>query len=68
MPNGEKVTEWFPKLDSEDIVKSLNRFYDDPANLKLPVRIALHITAMKVSGKTEADIQKELTGYRSVLK
>ena len=66
--NGEKQSDWFPKLDSPDIIKGLNRFYDQPENLKLPVRIALHILAMKVAGKPPAEIESELAGYRRVVR
>jgi hypothetical protein len=47
-----------------EIVKGLDRFYDEPENLILPVSRGLEIFAMRVNGATQAAIDTKLAAYR----
>jgi hypothetical protein len=50
-----------------DILKGLDRFYQEPENLRLAIRSALRIFAMKVAGASANDIEQELAAARAIV-
>jgi hypothetical protein len=50
---------WPKKLKVGEVAKLLDRFYDEPENLNIPIRFALHIVATRSAGKSEGQIADE---------
>ena len=48
--------------------KGLDRFYQEPENLRFPISAALRIFAMRVEGKSQAQIDSMLSVFRTMLK
>jgi len=58
--------DWFPKhLRADEISKAVTMFYDDPLNLRLPIRFALLITSIKANGANAAEVSDWLALFRS---
>jgi hypothetical protein len=51
-----------------DIQKGLDRFYQDPENLRFPISAALRIFAMRVEGKSQPQIDSMLSVFQTMLK
>jgi hypothetical protein len=58
----------FPSVPYGDIVKGLDRFYQEPENLIFPIGYALEVFTMKVEGATQSDIEKKLMEYRTFIR
>jgi len=55
---------YFPeKLSYGEVVKGVDRFYEDPENIRLPITDALEIFTRKVNGATQAELDR-VTAYR----
>ena len=59
-----RMRSTFPDVPFGDIVKGVDRFYQEPENLTFPVNYALEIFTLKVNGSTQAEIEKKIAGYR----
>jgi hypothetical protein len=56
-PDDKKL--WFPwGMSNAEIVKSLDRFYDTPENLRIAVTNALIVCSARLRGMSEEDVQK----------
>jgi hypothetical protein len=61
----EELSPEFPfVLRPVEIIEALNRFYDDPENMPIPIRWALHIVSLKVNGKTSEEIHATIERLR----
>ena len=61
------MRSYFPDVPYGDILKGVDRFYEEPENLLFPVVYALKIFALKVNGATQAEIDKELAEDRQAM-
>ena len=62
----EKESAWWPKLSIAEAQRGLDRFYEAPENLVLPIRYGLRVLAMRVAGTPDAEINGWLSGYRRI--
>jgi hypothetical protein len=65
-PNSERV--YFSKVPYSDIVKGVDRFYQEPENLMFPVSDALQIFTIKANGATQAEVEAKMAEFRREIK
>jgi hypothetical protein len=52
-------------LTAGEILKALDRFYDTPENIRIPIGLALTICRQRLAGLSEVDAQKNILVFRS---
>lgn len=52
-------------LTNGEIIKSLDRFFDTPENVQIPISLALFICRQRLDGVAEAEVQKHILGLRA---
>lgn len=57
-----------PEPDYGVVFKGIHRFYDQPENINITVRDAIHIFAMKVAGESQSRIEEETRAAREKAK
>jgi hypothetical protein len=64
---GQKEGDWWPgDLTLAEIASRVDRFYDDTANLVIPIRFAVHVVAMQLAGRSASEIYAATLRYRLV--
>jgi hypothetical protein len=53
-----KADFWWPGLSYGEIRQALNQYYDEPANIRIPIRDAIVAVALKVKGLPKADLDQ----------
>ena len=60
-------SDWWPAhLTFGEISKAVTKFYDEPENVRLPIRYALCITALRVRGTAPSEIERLTAFYRAL--
>ena len=62
------MPSYFPGVPYGDVLKGVDRFYEEPENLTFPVLYALEVFALKVNGATQSEIEKNLAERRQRIK
>jgi hypothetical protein len=57
---------WPGNMIIEDLISSLDHFYETPENRPIPISGGLSILAMRAAGESESNIQKEIGRYRAM--
>jgi hypothetical protein len=63
-----RMPSYFPGVPYGDVLKGVDRFYEEPENLTFPVLYALEVFALKVNGATQSEIEKNLAERRQRIK
>lgn len=56
------------KANAEDVAKEVDSFYQDGANISLPMVDAVEYSEMKLAGATKKELDEYLTRYRQDVK
>ena len=62
----EQVSSSAGKVTGFELVSALEKFYSDPANIRIPVGSAIRIYLLQASGKDQATIQELIETARAL--
>jgi hypothetical protein len=62
------MRSYFPDVPYSDILKGVDRLYEEPETLTFPILYALEVFALKVNGATQSEIEKNLAERRQRIK
>ena len=57
-----------PSVTNGETMAAINRFYEDPANLNIPVWRAIRVAVLKFAGRPAQKVEAEMEAARAVLR